>query len=49
MKGWRDVDKGNAANLYTLIVNKLQAETKYKANEFLSRSVDYGKQSDSFL
>lgn len=48
MKDWRDADKGNAAHFYTLMVYKLQAEAKYKLNEFLGKSVDYGKKPDSF-
>lgn len=49
MKGQKDADRRNAANLCTLMVYKLQAETKYKTNEFLSKSVDFGKLPDSFL
>lgn len=49
MKGQKDADRRNAANLCPLMVYKLQAETKYKTNEFLSKSVDFGKLPDSFL
>lgn len=43
MKGWRKADRMNIADFYTLMVYKLQAETKYKVTEFFSKSVDYGE------
>jgi len=43
MKAWRKADGRNAADLYTSTVYKLQAETKYKVTEFLSKSMDYGE------